>query len=315
MIWGSPGIGKSQIVQQTAATTGRELFDVRLNIKESVDLNGYLCITECRPGQQPKLTAPADLPPADFAAPSLLFLDEINGSARDVQGAAFGLVLERRLNSYRLPKDCAIVAAGNLTTDRGVTQAMPTPLKNRFVHFVLAPDREQWQQWAMQNNVNPAVIAWHSFKQSTLMVFDPKSDDPAFASPRSWAALSSILNRNQRPSLNTITGTIGQGVGIEFAGFLKVMGELPPPDLCFMNPNAAQVPTEPSALYAIAAALGGAVTIPTMGAFCQYLARMPSKEFSVLAMDIATRRDPSLAHSPAFINWAHEHAYILGLTN
>lgn len=313
-LWGDPGIGKSAITSQVAAATERQLFDIRLNIKDAPDLTGFLCIAHAQPGKPPVMTAPADMPPADLDAPALLFLDELNGASREVQGAAYQLVLERRLNSYRLPKHCAVGAAGNLATNRGVTNAMPTPLKNRFVHLILSPDREEWQAWAMQNNVHPAVIAWHSFKPSTLMVFDPKSDDPAFASPRSWEALSKLLHANPRASLPLIVGTIGQGVGIEFAGFLQVMAELPPPDLVFMQPLAAQVPTEPSALYAICAALAGAVTVPSMPAFCTYLARLPSKEFSVLAMDIATRRAPELAHCPAFITWAKDHAYILGLT-
>jgi hypothetical protein len=315
MLWGSPGIGKSEIVRQTAAATARELFDLRLNVKDSPDLSGYLCLTECRPDQPPKMTAPADLPPTMHTAASLLFLDEINSASREVQAAAYQLVLERRINGYRLPKNCAIGAAGNLASDRGVVQAMPTPLKNRFVHFVIAPDVSQWQSWAMANGVNPTVIAWHSFKKNTLMIFDPKSDEPAFASPRSWVALSRILDRNPAPSMALITGTIGSGVGVEFSGFLQVMAELPPPDLVFMNPNAAQVPAEPSALYAISAALGQSVTVPTMPAFVAYLARLPSQEFSVLAMDIATRRNASLAHCPAFITWAQANAYILGLTN
>ena len=320
MIWGPPGIAKSAVVEQTATQTNRTLFDIRSNIKESPDFTGYLCLTECRPGQPPKMTAPADLPPMDLAAPSLLFLDEINGASRDVQGALFQLVQDRRLNSYRLPDDCRIVCAGNRTVDRGVANAMPTPLKNKMVHLNVEPDVDQWvEDYAIPQGVHPVVIAWHGFKKAsnvqTLMIFDPKSDDPAFASPRSWTALSKIMHQNANPSTALVCGTIGAGIGIEFSGFAKVAAEMPPADLIWLNPTAAPIPQEVSAVYAVAGMIAASVTIPTMPQFVQYITRFPSQEFSVFAMDCATRRAPELAHSPAFVSWAKEHAYILGLTN
>ena len=36
-IWGAPGIGKSQVVHQVAAATGRELRDVRAVLLDPVD--------------------------------------------------------------------------------------------------------------------------------------------------------------------------------------------------------------------------------------------------------------------------------------
>ena len=99
-----------------------------------------------------------------------------------------------------------------------------------------------------------------------------------------------------------------------FAGFIKDKAQLPPVDLVWLNPTAAPVPQEPSALYAMAGILAAAVTVPAMQAFVTYLDRLPSREYSIMAMDIATRRKPELAHTPAFLPWAKANAYILGLT-
>ena len=320
MIWGSPGIGKSQVVAQTAERLTRTVFDVRGNVKEAPDFSGYLCLTECRPGQPPKMTAPADLPPMDYNKPSILFLDEINGSSRDVQSCMYGLVLERRINSYKLPADCRIVAAGNLASDRGVVQPMPTPLKNRFVHLVVQPDVEQWlNDYAIPRNLHPFVTGYHSFKKSKgvqeLMIFDPKSEEPAFASPRSWEAISRILYANPNPSTALIHGTLGSGVGSGFAGYCQDAASLPPAELVWLNPNNAPLPIEPSALFAVSAMLASAVTIPTMPQFVAYISRFTDKEFSFFAMDAATRRSAALAQCVAFQQWAKEHAYILGLTS
>jgi MoxR-like ATPase len=40
VVWGAPGIGKSQVAQQTAASLGRKVIDVRASLLDPVDLRG-----------------------------------------------------------------------------------------------------------------------------------------------------------------------------------------------------------------------------------------------------------------------------------
>src|SRR5438132_12923067 len=72
MIWGAPGIGKSQIVHQAAARRAMTLIDVRLSLLSDVDLRGIPYTAEGRTEWAP----PAFLPKSNGA--TILFFDEMN---------------------------------------------------------------------------------------------------------------------------------------------------------------------------------------------------------------------------------------------
>ena len=314
MLWGAPGIGKTRIMQLIARKLDRDLFTILAHLKEAPDFSGYLVMNRCEAGQPPVMTAPADLPATDHDTPSILFVDEINGTQRDTQGALYQLIQDGRLNSYYLPKDCARVAAGNRTGDRGVTNAMPTPLKNRFVHLELTPDRAQWlTDFAAPFGIHPLIQAYHNWRKADgyLMCFDPKSDEPAFASPRSWEALSRLMHINPAPALQLIAGTVGTGVGTDFSGFVKTAAQLPQTEMIYFDPDHAPVPTEPSALFAVTGNLAASIDVTHFDPFVRYIDRLPD-EYSVLAMDLAKSRlgGGIIMHLPAFTKWAQKHAYL-----
>ena len=135
-IWGAPGIGKSELVQQivdSGELGNAYMIDLRLALMEPTDLRGY-------PFRNPEnnlmeWAPPADLPTQELADAHdtiVLFLDELNSAPPSVQAAAYQLVLNKRIGQYNLPTNVKIVAAGNRETDRGVTYRMPSPLANRF---------------------------------------------------------------------------------------------------------------------------------------------------------------------------------------
>ena len=75
----------------------------------------------------------------------------MNSAAPSVQAAAYQLILNRRVGTYKLPDNVMIVAAGNREADKGVTYRMPAPLANRFIHLELAVNFDDWFQWSVAN--------------------------------------------------------------------------------------------------------------------------------------------------------------------
>src|SRR5216684_2547217 len=71
-IWGSPGIGKSQIVAQVAGTLSLQLQDVRAVLLDPVDLRGLPTVT---PDGHARWATPDFLPQSGAG---VLFLDELN---------------------------------------------------------------------------------------------------------------------------------------------------------------------------------------------------------------------------------------------
>jgi MoxR-like ATPase len=146
MIWGPPGIGKSDIIAQIGNRENRPVIDLRLLLMEPTDLKGI-------PFYDPKTETmkwgkPGELPgEADTELHNaILFLDEINAAPQSVQAAAYQLILNRRVGEYELPEGVSIVAAGNRETDRAVTFRMPSALANRFMHFLAGLGDSQRRQ-------------------------------------------------------------------------------------------------------------------------------------------------------------------------
>jgi hypothetical protein len=147
-----------------------------------------------------------------------------------VQAAAYQLILNRRVGTYKLPEGVDIVAAGNRDGDKGVTFRMPAPLANRFVHLEMKVDFDDWQDWATLNKIHPDVVGYCGFAKQDLYDFDPKSPSKAFATPRSWSFVSDILQEEtmDKETLTTlISGAVGDGLAVKFMAHRKIASKLP----------------------------------------------------------------------------------------
>lgn len=309
-LWGQPGVGKSQIVAQVAKSLGRSLIDIRAAQFDPVDLRGIPTING---NGLTHWSVPDMLPQAERdGAEGVLFLDELNSAPSSVMAACYQLILDRKLGEYTLPAGWDMVAAGNLESDRGVTNKMPTPLANRFAHFHVIPDVKDWVRWAITAGIRPEIIAFIRFRPELLHAFDPKSGEKTFPTPRSWEFTSRTLEAAPPAEIEfaAYSATVGQAAAAELTGFLRVFRTLPSIDGILVNPLKADVPSDPSTLYALSTALARRATDNNFGAIWTYSKRMPP-EFCVLTMSDATTKDPALQHTKAFIEFGSEYADVL----
>lgn len=231
MIWGPPGIGKSDIIAQIGVAQGRPVIDLRLLLMEPTDIKG---IPYYNPeSKEMRWAKPSELPGEKDVElhDAILFLDEINAAPQSVQAAAYQLILNRKVGEYKLPDGVSIVAAGNRETDKAVTFRMPSALANRFVHFEMKAHFEDWQDWAIRNKVNSDVIGYLTAHTNYLFDFDPKKSGKAFATPRSWTSVGQLLSDQFGDHLNQVmvAGTVGLGIAGEFMQHRRLKGKLPNP--------------------------------------------------------------------------------------
>ncbi len=319
MLWGPPGVGKSQIVAQVAARHQVPLIDIRLSQMEPSDLRGI----PFREGERVEWAIPSMLPDAERHGPQgILFLDEITSAPPSVSAAAYQLILDRRLGDYRVPDGWAIFAAGNRQGDRGVTYTMPAPLANRFSHFEFEVNVDDWVAWAYRNGVDDRVIAFVRFRPELLFEFDPAHNPVAFPSPRSWEFAHRALQKFEHNSdlrLGALQACVGPAAGIELNAFIDNLDQLPDID-AILRGEKVPAPKEIDLQYAVASSLVGraiqargtpeAETV--FGHILDYAGVFPQKEMGVmLVSDMHRAIGQEIFSVPQFAQWSNAVADIM----
>lgn len=316
MIWGPPGIGKTDGLYQAGRKIAKRLItekkikkieefgviDFRLAMRDPTALIGFPMPDQ--KSQTMKFWRDGELPTSGYG---IVFMDEINSATRATQAGGMQLTLTRRIGEYQLPDGWSIMAAGNRESDNGVVYKMPAPLANRLVHIDAEVDNLGWQAWAVDNGVTPELLAWIRFKPDLLFKFDPKIDSKAFPTPRSWVKTDKFLRSDDPETIKyqLIKGTVGDGPGSDYWSFLKLIDQLPTLEEIRLNPTKAKVPTEkqPGARCAVTTLMGANVSEASFEAFLTYAERL-EKDFQAVFVRDALKREPKLRTNKVYAKWA-----------
>lgn len=262
MLWGQPGVGKSQGIRQIAELIEKKtkkkvnITDVRLLLFNPVDLRGI-------PTSNKDKTLAVWLRPKIFDMDNseevinILFLDEISSAPASVQAAAYQITLDRTVGEHKLPDNCIVIAAGNRVTDKSVSYKMPKALANRLLHIDIESNLESWRKWAISKGINEKVIGFLSFSRSKLNEFNTKEDDLAFATPRSWELVSNIINGfdgDFDSLMDLIAGLVGTGTAMEFRTWMSVYDKLPNIEDIF-DGKKVEMPKANDVLYALSTSM------------------------------------------------------------
>lgn len=314
-LWGNPGVGKSSVVAQIASEHNMEFVDLRLSLLDPTDLRGIPFFDK---DEKSAIWAkPEFLPKSESESKGILFLDEINSAPPTIQAAAYQLILDRKIGEYTLPKNFSIVAAGNYESDRGVTYRMPTPLANRFVHLDFSVDFESWKEWALQNSIDQRIVSYLSYKPDNLFLFDPKSSNKAFATPRSWEFVDKILQSNiSNESLEgVISGAIGKESAVEFLNYTLVMDEIPDIEAILCG-DAVEVPVKNSALFGmcvgIVYGLKKDFSIEKLTNVLKFSVTL-NDEFAMMLIRDLQKNGIDLELSPYWSEWVDAHRYLISI--
>jgi len=320
MLWGPPGVGKSDMVREVAGRNGVNVIDIRLSQMEPTDLRGI----PFRVGDLVEWAVPELLPDTErHGSTGILFLDEITSAPPTVSAAAYQLILDRRLGAYEVPEGWAIFAAGNRQGDRGVTYTMPSPLANRFSHFEVETHLDDWVAWAYGNGIDERVIAFLRFKPELLFDFDPAHNPVAFPSPRSWEFAHRGLQKFGDVGdllLGALQACVGPAAGLELHAFIENLDRMPDLD-AILRGEEVPVPEAIDLQYAVAAALvgraikakalaargeqGSAPAAEVYGRILGYAGRFPLKEMGVmLVSDMYRAVGEGMFAVPEFSTWA-----------
>jgi len=308
-MWGQPGGGKSSIVEQLADELDAVLCDIRLSMYDSVDLRGI-------PTADAGATVwnlPATLPfvgndnfPDDKLI--ILFFDEITGGNNPgVQAPCYQIINDRRCGEHVLKPNVRIVAASNRDGDRGVQSRMALPLANRGTHIELITDVDASCEYAQISGWPMEWVAFIQFRKPLLSTFDPAKPDKTFATPRTWDKAMKYYadtTMTHRTKQIAMAGAVGDGAAAEFWGFVDVWAKVKDymPRI-LKDPETVELPDEPSMTYAITVAVSGSLDNKNVSTYHKFLCRL-DPEFTVLAWQLAVKRDDKLFATKEFIDFS-----------
>ena len=306
LIKGAPGIGKSDIVQQAAELAGADLILSHPAVADPTDAKGL-----------PWANAGADeatfLPFGELARAlkadklTVWFLDDLGQASAAVQASYMQLLLARRVNGHVLPDHVTFVAATNRRTDRAGVSGILEPVKSRFVSIVeLEANLDDWTRWAFTHNIPPELIAFLRFRPELLSAFEASADLTNSPSPRTWSHVAKLLALNLTPGvqLAALSGAVGEGAAVEFAGFLRLYKELPSIDAILVDPDSQPLPKDPATLFAVTTALGlkaNQTVFPRIARYAERLLDATRGEFAALLLRDSIRKDVSVTQTTSFV--------------
>lgn len=305
-IEGPPGCGKSAIIHQIGEDGDLEVIDHRMSTSAPEDMSG---LPQFTPEGFARFAPFVDIfPVKGIAKPKgngyILFLDEFNSASREVQAAAYKPVLDHKIGQYDLHPDCSIVLAGNRKKDRAITNDLSTAMQSRLIHLEVEVNFQEWlEDVALPQNFDSRLIAFLSQHPSKLMQFNPQSTEKTFGCPRTWEFVNKHLSvsgtRKALPSNDTplYTGTVGQGLGVDFVQFTAVYNQIISVRDVVSDPTGMPVPYELNLRWATVTAMVEGVKQETYKAIDTYIRRF-DLSFRVLFNRMAVARNPKLRNDP-----------------
>jgi len=308
-IEGPPGGGKTTIVHEAGEELDVPVIEQHLPTMLVEDF-GIPDILSSEDVDKFKYRMP-DWFPIKGKAPDrgILLFDDRNQGGNDLQKVLANVQQARRLHGVMMP-NWMVISTGNRQMDRAGANRILGHLRNRESVVELETHLDDSTQWMIDHNVRPELISFLRFRPNLLHDYDPQRD--ANPTPRSWVEGVGDVLGSVRPEaeFEMFKGAVGEGPAAEFVGYLRIFRKLPNPDNIMLNPDKAEVPTDPATLYALSGALANRITESNMDRAVTYMERMPP-EFSVLGISYACRRDPDLSNTAAFVRWSIKHQNVL----
>ena len=206
--------------------------------------------------------------------PILVGLDEIAKAPQFIKNVLAPIIYERRVGNLSMPEGSVVVCFTNLSVE-GLGDSIQAHLRNRLVFVKMRkPSCDEWVKWATDNGVNPMIIAFVSNEPRVMQsfldyekggmfegkdlskdngfIFNPKSMQLAYATPRSLVAASDILDAGlgvlDDDTLEAaLVGTVGATTAQALSSFIRFGREICEYSRVIKSPDTAPLSDNPTA--------------------------------------------------------------------
>lgn len=312
-----PGVGKSSLYEQVAQETEHDLITSHPVMADPTDFKG-LGFAVTKNGE----TIADFLPIGEMGhlvrtnRPTLWLVDDVGNAPPAVQAALMRPLLERKVNMSKIPDNVKTVAATNRRSDKtGIFGILSSVMSRMGMSVEMTVDLDDWCRWALANGVRTDIIAHKRYRPDTLVADESApahGDMEKTYDPRAWHFLSDLLDNLKDNSLEHIVccGAVGRYAGNDFLAFKRIYSQLPNIDEIIMNPAKFEWPEDPATAYALCGALAAKASENTFERIAKLVNKMPP-EFSVLTVKDCLSKEPKIARTRPFIQWAADNADVV----
>ena len=237
LLIGPPGVGKTQIMEQAARECGIGLvaYTITHHTRQSavglprIEVKEYggreYAVTEYTMSEI--VAAVYDQIRETGLKEGILFIDEINCVSETLAPAMLQFLQYKTFGSHRIPDGWLIVAAGNPPEYNKSVREFDIVTLDRLKLITIEPDYPVWKEYAVKQELHPAVIAYLDLKPQNLCRIETTVDGKRFATPRGWEDLSELLKVYERLGKEADRQVVGQyiqfpAVAKDFANYLKL---------------------------------------------------------------------------------------------
>lgn len=222
-VWGTPGLGKTQIIESFAQTSNWKLaYLAPAQFEEMGDLTGMPEITRTATGHSVTQLVPPSWVPRG-PGPGILLIDDVNRADERILRGIMQLLQRQQLGDWSLPPKWMIALTANPDHGDFSVARMDPALMDRMLHVQLTFDHAAWLAWAMETELDPRAIQFATFYPEVFTVKQttPRSLTQFFTAIESlnhWQASTSLL-------LSLGIGTLGEEGAAMFLEFVQSGGE------------------------------------------------------------------------------------------
>jgi len=254
--------------------------------------------------------------------PILVGLDEIAKAPQFIKNVLAPIIYERRVGNLSMPEGSVVVCFTNLSIE-GLGDSIQAHLRNRLVFVKMRkPTADEWVKWATDNGVNPMIIAFVSNEPRVMQsfldyekggmfegkdlskdngfIFNPKSMQLAYATPRSLVAASDILDAGlgvlDDDTLEAaLVGTVGATTAQALSSFIRFGREICEYSRVIKSPDTAPLSDNPTAqLIQVFQFVTRVADRTEAEAIVKYVWRMRAEMQSIFCNTVATSQRVAL---------------------
>lgn len=203
LLLGAPGIGKTQIMEQIAKECGIGLVAYTITHHTRQSAIGLPFLSKHKYGGKEYTVTEYTMSEIVASiynkmeqaklAEGILFIDEINCVSETLAPAMLQFLQCKMFGNHAVPQGWVIVAAGNPPEYNKSVREFDVVTMDRVKKIEVEPDFAVWKEYAVQNQLHPAVIAYLTTRTANFYRMETTVDGRKFATPRGWEDLSQML--------------------------------------------------------------------------------------------------------------------------